>query len=51
MYCVTKVLQNFKHSSFTFYDQQQLQDRDSAIILQFEVLNLLGNTENALIKY
>ena len=26
MYCVMKGLQNFKHSSYTFYDQQQLQD-------------------------
>ena len=25
-YCVTKGLQNFKHTSYTFYDQQQLQD-------------------------
>ena len=51
MYCVTKGLQNCKHTSYTFYDQQQLQDWDSAIILQFEVLHLLGNTENALVKY
>ena len=46
MYCVTMGLQNFKHTSYTFYDQQQLQDSDSAIVLQFEVLHLLGNTEN-----
>ena len=26
MYCVMKGLQNFKHTSYTFYDQQQLQD-------------------------
>ena len=26
MYCVTKGLQNYKHTSYTFYDQQQLQD-------------------------
>ena len=24
--CVMKGLQNFKHTSYTFYDQQQLQD-------------------------
>ena len=48
MYCVTKGLQNFKHTS---YDQQQLQDSDSAIILQFKVLYLLGGIENALVKY
>ena len=51
MYCVMKGLQNSKHTSYAFYDQQQLQDWDSAIILQFEVLYLLGNTENALVKY
>ena len=51
MYCVMKGLQNFKHTCYTFYDQQQVQDWDSAIILQFEVLHLLGNTENALVKY
>ena len=26
MYCVMKGLQNFQHTSYTFYDQQQLQD-------------------------
>ena len=26
MYCVMKGLQNFKHTSYIFYDQQQLQD-------------------------
>ena len=26
MYCVTKGLQNFEHTSYTFCDQQQLQD-------------------------
>ena len=26
MYCVTKGLQNFKHTSYTCYDQEQLQD-------------------------
>ena len=26
MSCVTKGLQNFKHTSYTFYDQQQFQD-------------------------
>ena len=50
MYCVMEGLQNFKHTSYAFYDQQQIQDWDSAIILQFEVLHLLGNTENALVK-
>ena len=56
--CIIKGLQNFKHTSCTFYGQQQLQD--SAIILQFEVFltwelvklsHLLANTENALVKY